>query len=211
MYPQPNAPAYPNPGQTGLFTDPTGCITPFVRWIEDYPLLDELKMPYHIGSYNGKGDPDNYLHLFEGVIRMQKWAMPVAYHMFTYTLKYSARIWWNSQKAGSIINYKDLKAKFRYTDDTLQTLGLHEEQCISGFIYGLRTRSLVEFLSTDLQTTYKGLMEKNYTWIEAREVATNRAPNDHREGSNRIKKNSSRDNSKGKRNRDKFSPYRGVN
>ncbi|GKA68696.1 reverse transcriptase domain-containing protein [Tanacetum coccineum] len=172
----------------------------------DYPLPDGLKMPYHVGSYDGKGDPDNYLHLFEWAIRMQKWAMPVACHMFTYTLKDSARIWWNSQKAGNILNYEDLKAKFRshfsqqkkfmkthlvvhnikhnegestrafvtrYTDDTLQILGLHEDQRISGFVHGLRTRNLVEFLSTDLPTTYKGLMEKTYTWIEAREVATN--------------------------------------
>ncbi|GJX62109.1 hypothetical protein Tco_0295009 [Tanacetum coccineum] len=36
--------------------------------IEDYPLPNELKMPYHVGSYNGKEDPDNYLHLFEGSI-----------------------------------------------------------------------------------------------------------------------------------------------
>ncbi|GJR60029.1 hypothetical protein Tco_1502191 [Tanacetum coccineum] len=56
----------------------------------------------------------------------------------------------------------------RYTDDTLQILGLHEEQRISGFVHGLKTRSLVEFLSTYLPTTYKGLMEKNYTWIEAK-------------------------------------------
>ncbi|GKD56104.1 reverse transcriptase domain-containing protein, partial [Tanacetum coccineum] len=107
--------------------------------IEDYPLPDRLKMPSHVGSYAGKGDPDNYLHLFEGVIRMQKEAMPVAYHI--------------------------------YTGDTLQILGLHEEQRISGFVHGLRTRSLVEFLSTDLLTTYRGLMEKTYTWIEAREAA----------------------------------------
>ncbi|GJR10899.1 reverse transcriptase domain-containing protein [Tanacetum coccineum] len=163
------------------------------------------KMPSHVGSYDGKGDLDNYLHLFED----------------------SARIWWNSQKVGSIINYEDLKAKFqshfsqqkkitkkhlavhnikqkegegtrafvtRYTDDTLQILGLHEEHRISGFIHGLRTRSLVEFLSTDLPTTYKGLMEKTYTWIEAREVATNETLNDHREGFDRFKKNSSWDN-----------------
>ncbi|GJT11986.1 reverse transcriptase domain-containing protein [Tanacetum coccineum] len=31
------------------------------------------------------------------------------------------------------------------------------------------TRSLVEHLSTDLPSTYKGLMEKTYTWVEARE------------------------------------------
>ncbi|GJT10046.1 hypothetical protein Tco_0857088 [Tanacetum coccineum] len=126
----------------------------------------------------------------------------------------------------SIVNYKDLKAKFRshfsqqkkftktylavhnikqrdeestrafitqYIDDTLQILcfheeqrisgqiiGFHEEQRLSGFVHGLKTRSLVEFLSTDLPTTYKGLMEKTYTWIEAKEVATNGVPSDHK-------------------------------
>ncbi|GKA91320.1 hypothetical protein Tco_0813190, partial [Tanacetum coccineum] len=62
----------------GLFTNATGSVTPFVRWIEDYPLLDGLKMASYVGSYNEKGDPDNFLHLFEGAIRMQKWLMPVA-------------------------------------------------------------------------------------------------------------------------------------
>ncbi|GJY52785.1 hypothetical protein Tco_0444449 [Tanacetum coccineum] len=115
-------------------------------------------MPSHIGSYDRKGDPDNFLHLFEVAIRMQKWLIPVACHMFTYTLKDSARIWWNSQKAG-----------------------LHEEQQISGFVHGLRTRILVEHLSTDPPSTYKGLMEKTYTWVEAREVATNGALGDRRD------------------------------
>ncbi|GJT43142.1 reverse transcriptase domain-containing protein [Tanacetum coccineum] len=95
------------------FADPTGSITPFILWIEDFPLPDGLKMPSHIGSYDGKGDPDNFLYLFEGAIIMQKWLIPVACHIFTYTLKDSAQIWWNIQEAGSILNYEDLKAKFR--------------------------------------------------------------------------------------------------
>ncbi|GJX05061.1 reverse transcriptase domain-containing protein [Tanacetum coccineum] len=225
-----------------LFADSTGCVTPFVHWIKDYPLLDGLKMPYHVGSYDGKGDPNNYLYLFEGAICMPKWAMHVACHMFTYTLKDSARIWWNGQKAGSILNYEDLKEKFRshfsqqkkftkthlavhkikqregestrafvtrYTDDTLQILGLHEEHRISRFVYGLKTRSLMEFLSTDLPTTYKGIMDKTYTWIEAREVATNGTPNDQVFG--KFKKKNSWDNNKGKKNISGFSPYRGAN
>ncbi|GJR22080.1 hypothetical protein Tco_0970607 [Tanacetum coccineum] len=147
-------------------------------------------MPSHIGYYDGKGDPDNFLHLFEGAIRMQKWLMPVACHMFTYTLKDSARIWWNSQRTGSILNNNDLKAKFQYTDDTLQILGLHEEQRISGFVHGSRTKSLVEHLSTNLPSTYKDLMEKTYTWIEAREVATNGTPNGQRENFERSRKSS---------------------
>ncbi|GJS02554.1 hypothetical protein Tco_0319062 [Tanacetum coccineum] len=112
---------------------------------EDYPLLDGLKMLSYIGSYDGKGDPDNFLHLFEGAIRMLKWLMPVACHMFTYTLKDSARIW---------------------------------------------IRSLVEHLSTDLLPTYKGLMEKKYTRVEGREVATNGISSDQRDSFERPKKSS---------------------
>ncbi|GJY23656.1 hypothetical protein Tco_0397314 [Tanacetum coccineum] len=100
--PFPNASIYPSYGPTGLFTDSVGCMTPFVHWIKDYPLPDGLKIPSHMGSYDGKGDPDNYLHLFEGFIH--------------------------------------------------------------------------------LPTTYKGLMEKTYTWIKAKEVATKGASSDHKEG-----------------------------
>ncbi|GJR14076.1 hypothetical protein Tco_0796728 [Tanacetum coccineum] len=72
MYTFPNMPAYANPNSTGLFPNPLGSVTTFVRWIEDYPLPNGLKMPSYIGSYDGKWDPDNFLHLFEGAIRMQK-------------------------------------------------------------------------------------------------------------------------------------------
>ncbi|GJV10953.1 hypothetical protein Tco_1352494 [Tanacetum coccineum] len=42
------------------------------RVIEDYPLPDGLKMSSYVGSYDGKGDPDNYLHLFESAIHNSK-------------------------------------------------------------------------------------------------------------------------------------------
>nr|GEV09493.1 hypothetical protein [Tanacetum cinerariifolium] len=154
----------------------------------------------------------------------------------------SARIWWNREKAGSVVNYECLKAKFqshfsqhkkftkthltvhnikqrdgestrafitRYTDDTLEILRLHEEKHIFSFVHRLKTRSLMEFLFTDLPTTYKVLMEKTYTLIEAKEVATNGAPNDHKEGFNRSNKGFSWDNNIGnEKTRDRFSPYK---
>ncbi|GJW78621.1 reverse transcriptase domain-containing protein [Tanacetum coccineum] len=94
-------PVYLNP--TSSFANSTGSVTPFVRRIEDYPLSDGLKMPSHIGSYDGKGDPDNFLHLFEGAIRMQNWLMPVACHMFTCTLKDSARIYFGSTRRAAYL------------------------------------------------------------------------------------------------------------
>ncbi|GJW51562.1 hypothetical protein Tco_0092913 [Tanacetum coccineum] len=53
-------------------------------------------------------------------------------------------------------------------------------------------------------------MEKTYTWIEAREVATNGTPNDRRENFERTRK-SSWDSNQGKKGRDRFSSYRGPN
>jgi hypothetical protein len=92
----------------------------------------------------------------------------------------------------------------RYTDDTLQILGLHEEQRISGFVHGLRNRHLVEFLSTDLPVTYKGVMERTYTWVEAKEVSTNGASVE----SNKMEKHSSWDGSRNRnKNQHRFSPY----
>ncbi|GJS06797.1 hypothetical protein Tco_0363593 [Tanacetum coccineum] len=159
------APSLSFPAQT----DPTGSVTPFVCWIEEYPLPDGLKMPSH-----------------------------------------------NSQKAGSILNYEDLKAKFRshfsqqkrFTKSHLAVHNIKQREGES--VRAFANRNLVEHLSTDLLSTYKGLMEKTYTWIEAREVATNRAPNDRRDNFERSRK-SSWDNGRGQRSRDKFSPYQGPN
>ncbi|GJU32914.1 reverse transcriptase domain-containing protein [Tanacetum coccineum] len=184
---------------SGLFADYIDCVTPFVRWIEDYPLLDGLKLPSHVGSYDGKRDPDNFMHLFEGSIHMQKWAMPVACHMFTYMLKDSARRWWNGQKIVHNIKQKEGESTrafvTMYTEDTMQILGLHEEQRISGFVHGLRTRSLVEFLTL-------GSKQKK---------STNGTPNDHQESSNKFNRNSSWDNNKGRKNIGILYPYQGPN
>ncbi|GJW42083.1 hypothetical protein Tco_0070882 [Tanacetum coccineum] len=126
-----------------------GFVTPFVCWIEDYPLPNGLKMPSYVGFYDGKGDPDNFLHLFEGAIRMQKWLMLVACHMHSsdHTL---------ASKRGS-------------RRRTWQFTASNKEK-----------ERVLELSLLDLPSTYKGLMEKTYTWIEAKEVATNRAPNDQR-------------------------------
>ncbi|GJV07741.1 reverse transcriptase domain-containing protein [Tanacetum coccineum] len=156
------------------------CILQLLLQIEDYPLSDELKMPSHIGSYDEKGDLDNFLHLFEGAIRMQKWLMPIACHMFTYTLKDSARIWWNSQKVGSILSYEDMKAMFRshfsqqkkFTKTHLAVHNIKQREGKSTRAFITRyTDDTLQFL--DLPSNYKGLMEKAYTWVKAREMATN--------------------------------------
>nr|GEX25834.1 retrotransposon protein, putative, unclassified [Tanacetum cinerariifolium] len=54
MHPLPNAPTYQKHVPPVLFADSTSCVTLFIRWIKDYPLLDGLKMLSYVGSYDGK-------------------------------------------------------------------------------------------------------------------------------------------------------------
>ncbi|GKG34905.1 hypothetical protein Tco_0437601, partial [Tanacetum coccineum] len=68
---------------------------PLTKWIEEFQFPDGLKVPLHIGYYDGKGDPDNFIHVFEGAMRMEKWEMPVTCHTFICILKDLARVWWN--------------------------------------------------------------------------------------------------------------------
>ncbi|GKC44629.1 hypothetical protein Tco_1062351 [Tanacetum coccineum] len=62
------------------------------RWIKEFKFPDGLKVLPHVGYYDGKGDPYNFIHVFEGAMRMEKWVMPVTCHMFIYILKDAARV-----------------------------------------------------------------------------------------------------------------------
>ncbi|GJR40956.1 hypothetical protein Tco_1216640 [Tanacetum coccineum] len=174
------------------------------------PSFEGTSIQYSKGWYVPQALMSNNVPPYNGFMYLP--AMPVACHMFTYTLKDSAQIWWNSQKEGSILNYEDLKAKFwshfsqqkKFRKTHLAVHNIKQRKAKA-----LEPSLPVEFLSTNLPTTYKGLMEKTYTWIQAREVATNEASNDRREGFNRSRKNPSWDNNKGQKNRDRFFPYRG--
>ncbi|GJZ54358.1 hypothetical protein Tco_0609243 [Tanacetum coccineum] len=121
------------------------------------------------------------------------------------------------QKAGSILNYEDLKAKFqshfsqqkKFTKTHLAVHNIKQREGESTRAFATRyTDDTLQIL--DLPSTYKGLMEKTYTWIKARDVATNGTSNDRRESFERSKK-TSWDNNRGQRSRDRISPYRGPN
>ncbi|GKA27833.1 reverse transcriptase domain-containing protein [Tanacetum coccineum] len=97
--------------------------------------------------------------------------------------------------------------KFTKTHLAVHNIKQREGESTRAFI----TRHTDETLQIlDLPFTYKGLMEKTYTLVEAREVATNGASSDRRDSFERPKK-SYWDNNKGQRNKDRFSPYRGPN
>ncbi|GJV01132.1 hypothetical protein Tco_1334701 [Tanacetum coccineum] len=60
----------------------------------------------------------------------------------------------------------------QYTDETTQITRLNEDQIIAGFIHGVKIKSLVKFISTELPESYDELLEKVYYWLQAEKTTS---------------------------------------
>ncbi|GJR16889.1 reverse transcriptase domain-containing protein [Tanacetum coccineum] len=85
---------------------------PFTHWIQhsDFP---RTRMPSHVKTYDGSGDPKDHLKLFQSAAKTERWAMPTWCHMFNSTLTGNARVWFDKLPKESIDSYEDLRAAFR--------------------------------------------------------------------------------------------------
>ncbi|GJZ58414.1 reverse transcriptase domain-containing protein [Tanacetum coccineum] len=79
-------------------------------WHFDFP---RTRMPSHVKTYDGSGDPEDHLKLFQSAAKTERWAMPTWCHMFNSTLTGNARVWFDKLPKESIDNYEDLRAAFR--------------------------------------------------------------------------------------------------
>ncbi|GJX12126.1 reverse transcriptase domain-containing protein [Tanacetum coccineum] len=70
-------------------------------------------MPSHVKTYDGSGDPEDHLKLFQSAAKTERWAMPTWCHMFNSTLTGNARVWFDKLPKESIDIYKDLRPAFR--------------------------------------------------------------------------------------------------
>ncbi|GKD32251.1 reverse transcriptase domain-containing protein [Tanacetum coccineum] len=71
------------------------------------------RMPSHVKTYDGSGDPEDHIKLFQSAAKTERWAMPTWCHMFNSTLTVNARVWFDKLLKESIDSYEDLRAAFR--------------------------------------------------------------------------------------------------
>ncbi|GJT41458.1 reverse transcriptase domain-containing protein [Tanacetum coccineum] len=75
--------------------------------------LPRTRMPSHVKTYDGSGDPEDHLKLFQSAAKTEGWAMPTWCHMFNSTLTGNARVWFDKLPKESIDSYEDLRTAFR--------------------------------------------------------------------------------------------------
>ncbi|GJY51618.1 reverse transcriptase domain-containing protein [Tanacetum coccineum] len=87
-------------------------VDPFTPRIRNFRSSRKTRMPNNVKTYDGTGDPEDHLKVFQAAAQVEHWAMPTWCHMFNSTLIGAARVWFDELPAESIDGYKDLKASF---------------------------------------------------------------------------------------------------
>nr|GEW85586.1 reverse transcriptase domain-containing protein [Tanacetum cinerariifolium] len=85
---------------------------PFTPRIRNFESLRKTQMPNNVKTYDGTGDPEDHVKVFQAAAQVERWTMPTWCHMFNSTLIGAARVWFDELPPESIDGYKDLKAAF---------------------------------------------------------------------------------------------------
>nr|GEX07213.1 reverse transcriptase domain-containing protein [Tanacetum cinerariifolium] len=95
-------------------TKPWTCeeVNPFTPRIRNFESSRKTRMPNNIKTYDGTGDPEDHVKVFQAAAQVKRWAMPTWCHMFNSTLIGAARVWFDELPPESIDGYKDMKAAF---------------------------------------------------------------------------------------------------
>nr|GEZ54065.1 reverse transcriptase domain-containing protein [Tanacetum cinerariifolium] len=84
----------------------------FTPRIRNFKSSRRTRMPNNVKTYDGTGDREDHIKIFQATAQVERWAMPTWFHMFNSTLIGAARVWFDELPPESIDSYKDLKAAF---------------------------------------------------------------------------------------------------
>ncbi|GKC03403.1 reverse transcriptase domain-containing protein [Tanacetum coccineum] len=73
----------------------------------------KTRMPDHVKTYDGSGDSEDHLKLFQAAAKTERWAMPTWCHMFNSMLIGNVKVWFDKLPRESIDSYEDLSTTFR--------------------------------------------------------------------------------------------------
>nr|GEY64381.1 reverse transcriptase domain-containing protein [Tanacetum cinerariifolium] len=68
---------------------------PFTPRIRNYESSRKTRMPNNVKTYDGTGDPEDHVKVFQAAAHVERWAMPTWCHMFNSTLIGAARVWFD--------------------------------------------------------------------------------------------------------------------
>nr|GFB36952.1 reverse transcriptase domain-containing protein [Tanacetum cinerariifolium] len=162
-------------------TKPWTCeeVNPFTPRIRNFESSRKTRMPNNIKTYDGTGDPEDHVKIFQAVAQVERWAMPTWCHMFNSTLigatrkkyvKDSVEIHNIKQRDGETL--EDCMERFKI--ETGRMKGAPECMRISGFMHGINNPELTKRLNEHVPRTMEEMMIATTTFIRGEAAAANK-------------------------------------
>ncbi|GJZ69944.1 reverse transcriptase domain-containing protein [Tanacetum coccineum] len=154
-------------------------VDPFTPRIRNFKSSRKTRMPNNVKTYDGTGDPEGHLKIFQVAAQVERWAMPTWCHMFNSTLIRAARkkyvkdlveIHNIKQKDGETI--EDFMERFKVETERMK--GAPECMRISGFMHGVSNPELTKRLNEHVPKTIEEMMTITTAFIRGEAVAASK-------------------------------------
>nr|GEY45442.1 reverse transcriptase domain-containing protein [Tanacetum cinerariifolium] len=144
-------------------TKPWTCeeVNPFTPRIRNFESSRKTRMPNNIKTYDGTGDPEDHVKIFQAAAQVERWAMPTWCHIANSTLIGAARVWFDELPPESI-------------DETGRMKGAPECMRISGFMHGINNPELTKRLNEHVPRTMEEMMVATTAFIRGEAAAANK-------------------------------------
>ncbi|GJY17857.1 hypothetical protein Tco_0389348 [Tanacetum coccineum] len=134
------------------------------------------KTPYasHLKTYDGSGDSEDHLKIFQVAAKTKRWVMPTWCHMFNSTLTGNARVWFDDLPPESIDNRESTEDFIqRYKSESGNVKGAPKCMRISGFVHGITNPELIKRFHEKIPKTVDEMMQVATSFLQGQEAALN--------------------------------------
>nr|GEX82108.1 reverse transcriptase domain-containing protein [Tanacetum cinerariifolium] len=157
-------------------TKPWTCeeVNPFTPRIRNFESSRKTRMPKNIKTYDGTGDPEDHVKVFQAAAQVERWVMLTWCHMFNSTLIGAARdpveIYNIKQRDGETL--KDFMERFKI--ETGRMKGSPECMRISGFMHEINNLELTKRLNEHVPKIMEEMMIATTTFIRGEAAAASK-------------------------------------
>ncbi|GJV82398.1 hypothetical protein Tco_1522296 [Tanacetum coccineum] len=138
-------------------------------------------MPANVKTYDGTGDPDDHLKIFESAATIENWPQPVSIDGFE-ELRRAFRLNFTQRKKCAKNPVELARVKQRQGESTSVYVERYKDECIhvkacpeilkiSGFMNGINNPELIKRLNDRVPQTFDELMKRTRSFIQEEAAA----------------------------------------
>ncbi|GJY62806.1 hypothetical protein Tco_0464266 [Tanacetum coccineum] len=147
-------------------------IDPFTVRIRNFEVPKRIRMPTNVKTYDGTGDPEDHLKIFQTAAKIEQWAIPTCYEVLQKTflgnfsqqnkyIKDSVEIHHIKQKEGESTE----AFMERFKAESMHVSGAPECMRISGFMHGITNPDLIKRLNDNIPKSVDEMMSITTTFF----------------------------------------------